>query len=82
MSVTRLLAAAAALSLVAAPAFAAPANPAAKLSLTSADTPGGAPMRRTAKPKASTALIAGVAVAAVVIGAVALSHHDSKAASA
>lgn len=75
-----LLAAAAALSMAAAPAISAPANPAAQLSLMStSDQGGGAPAKHV---KAKTLLVAGVAVAAVVATAVALSQHDSKAASA
>jgi hypothetical protein len=82
MRLTALLAAAAALSLAAAPAFARPANPAAKLSLTSAgDASGGAPAKH-AKGSTSTIMLAGAAVVAVVAAAVGMSHHDSKAASA
>ncbi len=82
MRLTGLLAAAATLSLVAAPALARPAaNPAAKLSLARDDASGGAAPVKHAKG-GSTLVLAGAAVVAVVVGAVALSHKDSKAASA
>ena len=87
MRLSSLLATAATLSLVALPALAAPVapvNPAAGLSLTGGgDVRAGAPMKRSNKAaQTSTLIIAGVAVAAVVGVAVALSsHHDSKAAS-
>lgn len=77
MRLTHLLAAAAVLSMAALPALAEPAkNPASKLSLA-----GDAPSKG-GKARANTPIIAGVAVAAVVVGALALSKHDSKAASA
>jgi len=83
MRLTGLLPAVAALSVAAAPAFAAPANPAAMLSLTSGPVRAGAPMKHANKAmQTSVFLIAGVVIAGVVIGAVALSHHDSTAASA
>jgi hypothetical protein len=82
MRFTSLVATAAVLSMVAAPAFAASsANPAAKLSLTDKNIRAGAPMKRTNKARGSTLVIAGVAVAAIVVGAVALGHNDSKPAS-
>jgi len=88
MRLTHLVATAAALSLMALPVLAAPkaGNPAAKLSL--ADEGGGSPTKRAGKAGSasadgalSTPLVAGLAVAAVVAGAVALGKHDSKAAS-
>jgi len=80
MRLTHLLAVSAALSMVALPALAAgkAANPAAKLSLAAAS--GIAPQAAGAGPS-STKVVVGVAVAAVVAGALALSKHDSKAAS-
>jgi hypothetical protein len=68
--------------MAAAPAFAAPANPAARLSLTNSDIRAGAPMKHANKAASSTVILAGVALLAVVAGAVALSHSDHKAASA
>jgi len=77
MRLTHLLAAAAVLSMAALPALADPAkNPASKLSLA-----GDAPSKGAKAGRANTPIIAGVAVAAVVVGALALSKHDSKAAS-
>ena len=80
MRTASLLAVAAALSMAAGPAFAR-GNPAAKLSLTDGGGQGDAPTHHGGHAPSSTMLIAGVAVAAVVIGAVAMSHHDSKRAS-
>jgi hypothetical protein len=80
MRLTHLLAASAVLSMVALPAFAAgkSANPASKLSLAAAS--GIAPQAAGAAAT-STTVVVGAAVAAVVAGALALSKHDSKAAS-
>ncbi|KQV56090.1 MULTISPECIES: hypothetical protein [unclassified Caulobacter] len=79
MRLTHLLAVSAALSMVALPALAAgkAGNPASKLSLAAAS--GIAPSAGAAAT--STTVVVGVAVAAVVAGALALSKHDSKAAS-
>lgn len=79
MRLTYLLAATAALSMAALPALAAEksSNAAAKLSLASAS--GVAPKTGTAG--LSTPVMAGIAVAVVVAGALALSKSDSKAAS-
>ena len=84
-----LFAAAAALSMVAAPAFAGPpANPAAKLSLTSggsgADVRAGAPMKKSSKfAFTAPTVLLGLAVVGTVVGiAVATSHSDNKPASA
>lgn len=92
-----LFAAAAALSMIAAPAFADPANPAAKLSLTNtgpstgsdATTAGPSDVRAGSKSKRSSQFIAaplvilGVVVAGgAIAGAVVASHSDSKPASA
>lgn len=79
MRLTHLLALSAALSMAALPAFAAgkASNPASKLSLAAAS--GIAPQAGAAA--GSTTVVVGVAVAAVVAGALALSKHDSKAAS-
>jgi hypothetical protein len=77
MRLTHLLAATAVLSMAALPALADPAkNPASKLSL--AD---GAPPKDAKSGLKNTSVVAGVAVAAIVVGALALSKHDSKAAS-
>lgn len=80
---------AAAASMVAAPALAAPANPAAKLSLTGAgasntDVRAGAHTKRSSKFLAGAPLIfLGLAVTGAVVGvAVATSHSDNKPASA
>ncbi len=77
MRLTHLLAAAAVLSMAALPALADPAkSPASKLSLA-----GDAPSAGAKSGLKRTSVVAGVAVAAVVVGALALSKHDSKAAS-
>ncbi len=81
MRLTGFMAAAAVLSMVAAPTLAAPANPAAALSLTAGAVRAGAPMKRSGKASQTTYIIAGVAVAAVIGGAIALSHHDNHSAS-
>lgn len=80
MRLTGLLAATAIVSMIAAPAFAASANPAAKLSLTNGAGNAAAAARLAGKPKSSM-LLPGLAVAAVIVAAVAASHPDSKAAS-
>ena len=90
-----LFATAAALTMIAAPAFADPANPAAKLSLTNAnpgastnvtpspDVRAGARTKRSSKFLGAPLLLLGVVVTAgVVAGAVASSHSDSTPASA
>ncbi len=81
MRLTNLLAAAAALSVVATPAVAAPANPAAKLSLTDKNVRAGAPMKRANKAASNSLLLGGAAAVIVVIVAVALGKNDSKPAS-
>ncbi len=80
---------AAAASMVAAPAFAASANPAAKLSLigggsSTPDVRAGAHTKRSSKFLAGAPLIfLGLAVTGAVVGvAVATSHSDNKPASA
>ena len=79
---------AAAASMIAAPALAAPANPAAKLSLangvgSSADVRAGAHMKKSSKFSGAPLLLLGLAVAGGVIGvAVSTSHSDSRPASA
>ncbi len=92
-----LFATAAALTMIAAPALADPANPAAKLSLTNAnpgagagaslaptpDVRAGARTKRSSKFLGAPLLLLGVVVTAgVVAGAVASSHSDSTPASA
>ena len=92
-----LFAAAAVLSMIAAPAFADPANPAAKLSLTNAgsnagsdattaapgDVRAGSKSKRSSKFIAAPLIILGVVVAGgAVAGAVVASNSDSKPASA
>jgi hypothetical protein len=76
--------AAAALTVASVPTFAAPANnPAASLSLSAGDVRVGAPMKHSNKALALGAIVLiGVGAVGVVAGAVALSHNDSKAASA
>jgi hypothetical protein len=82
-----LFATAAALSMIAAPALAQPANPAAKLSLANgagSNVRAGAPTKRSSKFLSGTPLILlGIAVTATVVGvAVSTSHSDNKPASA
>jgi hypothetical protein len=83
MRLTDLLAAAAVATMIAAPAMAQPANPAAKLSL--APTPAGAapamPRANKRHGGSSTLIIVGVAAAAVIGIALAAGHSDSKPAS-
>ena len=81
MRLIRSVAAFAAVSMVAVPALAAAANPAAGLSLSSgAQTTGST--KHSGKVAGSTLVLIGVAAAAVVGGAVALgTHHDSMPAS-
>lgn len=86
MRLTHLIAAAAGLSMIAAPAFSASnapkPNPAAKLSLTNGeDVRAGAPMKRSSKARASTLLLVGLGAAAVVTAAIALGNNDSQPAS-
>ena len=76
MRVTRMLAAAAALSLALSPAVAAAMNPAADLSL---DDAAGAP---AAKSHTATYLLVGAGAIAVVVAAVAMGHNDNTPASA
>ncbi len=90
-----LFATAAVLSMIAAPALADPANPAAKLSLTNAksgvaasagpssDVRAGARTRRSSKFAMTLPLLllAAAATTGIVAGAVASSHSDSKPAS-
>lgn len=80
MRMTGPLAAAALMSMIAAPAFAAD-NPAAKLSLTDSKAQAGSSTKLAGKSKASNLMLPGLMVAAVVIAAVAMSDPDSKAAS-
>ncbi len=82
MRLSNFVAATAALSMIAIPAFAAPANPAAKLSLNK-DTRAGAKVKdgNRAKGGGATYLYVAAGLALVVIGAVALGHNDSKPAS-
>ncbi len=89
MRLSSLLLATAVVSMAAVPAFAGPANPAASLSLAGSDAKAGTTVRASAPMKRSnrltstaTIVIAGLAVAGVIAGAVALSHHDNKPASA
>ncbi len=82
-----LFATAAALSMIAAPAFADSANPAAKLSLANgsgSDVRASAPTKRSNKFISGTPLLLlGLAVTATVVGvAVSTSHSDNKPASA
>lgn len=86
MRLTGLLPAVALLSMLVAPVTASPVNPASNLSLASDTTDSGGP-DTTAPAKShsgvsTTALLIGLGIVGVVAGAVALSHHDSKAASA
>ncbi len=83
MRLSNFVAATAALSMIAIPAFAAPTNPAAKLSLDK-DTRAGTKVKNgnRAKGGGGTILYVAAGVALVVIGAVALGHNsDSKPAS-
>lgn len=82
MRLTGLMAAAAVLSMVAAPAFAQPRNPAAKLSLNDRSMRAGAPMKRSSKAVAPLVIIVGLTMTAAVAGAVAASQSDSRPASA
>jgi hypothetical protein len=77
---TNLVAAAAALSVIAAPAFAGPGNRAAKLSLAK-PAPTPAKPAEGGKSHSGTYVLAGLGVAAIVVAAVALSKKDSKSAS-
>ena len=82
-----LFATAAALSMIAAPAFAQPANPAAKLSLANGVTSNvraGAPTKKSSKLVAGVPLLLlGLAVTGAVVGvAVSTSHSDNTPASA
>ena len=90
MRLSHLAAVAAACSLVAAPAFAAPANRAAKLSLVNegargdkAPAPASQDVRgsRLGGAAIGTYLLIAVGLAAVVGGAIALGHNDSSPAS-
>lgn len=76
MRLSGLLVATAIVSLAAAPAFAASANPAAKLSL---NTPSSGSAKLAGKPQ--TLMVSGLAVAAIILAAVAANHSDSKPAS-
>lgn len=82
MRLSNVVAATAALSLIAVPAFAAPANPAAKLSLVDKDARAGAKVRNGNKAKGTTWALALGVVAVVVVAAVALGNNkDSMPAS-
>ena len=86
MRLSNVIAATAALSLIAVPtiAAAAPANPAAKLSLANKDVRAGAKAKDANKMRGGGAgfLYAAAAIAVVVVAAVALGHNsDSKPAS-
>ena len=84
MRLSNVVAATAALSLIAVPAFASPANPAAKLSLANKDARAGAKVKDGSKAHGGASLLyAAGAIALVVVAAVALGHNkDSKPASA
>lgn len=78
MRLSNAAAATAALSMIATPASAAPANPAAKLSLTNQNVRAGAQVKNGSKAKGSGATLA-LAVGGlvlVVIAAVALGHNN------
>ena len=82
MRMRKLMSATTALSLVAAPVAAAPANPAAKLSLVGAAVQAE-PQSEARSRRAGGWLIAALVVVAVVVAAIALGgDHDSKSASA
>lgn len=84
MRLSNVAAVTAALSLIAVPAFAAPANPAAKLSLADQGARAGAQVKNGSKAKGSgtTIALAVGGLALVVIAAVALGHNkDMKPAS-
>jgi hypothetical protein len=82
MRLTQFLAAAAAFSLAAAPAVAAPENPAAALSLAGQDTAADPAATAPMKARNSTYLLAGLGVVAVIIAAVAMGGNgDSSPAS-
>jgi hypothetical protein len=85
MRLSNAAAAAAALSMIAVPASAAPANPAAKLSLANQDVRAGTQVKNGSRAKGSgmTVALAVGGLALVVIAAVALGHNnkDSKPAS-
>lgn len=81
MRVSKLIAATTALSMAAAPVAAAPANPAAKLSLAS-DSAGAAAQAENEGTPSGSWLIAGLVVVAVIVAALALGgDHDSSSAS-
>ena len=83
MRLTQFLAAAAAFSLAAAPAVAAPENPAAKLSLASQDTAADPAADDPKSVPNSTYVLAGLGVIAVIIAALAMGGNgDSTPASA
>jgi hypothetical protein len=81
MRFASILAAAAIATMAVAPAMASPPNPAASLSLSAKNVRAHAPAKKSNKVIGSTLLIAALATAGVVAAAVAISHHDSKAAS-
>jgi hypothetical protein len=81
MRLVTILASAAIATMAIAPAIAGPLNPAASLSLSAKTVRANAPVKKSNKLAGSALLIAGLAAAGVVAGAVALSHHDSKSAS-
>lgn len=83
MRLSNVVAVTAALSLIAVPAFASPANPAAKLSLANKDVRAGAKVKDGSKARGGGGafLYAAGAIALVVVAAVALGHNDSKPAS-
>jgi hypothetical protein len=84
MRLSNVIAAPAALSLIAVPtiAAAAPANPAAKLSLANKDVRAGAKAKDGNKLHGGAGfLYAAAAIAVVVVAAVALGHNGDKSAS-
>ena len=85
MRLSNIVAATAALSLIAVPtiAAAAPANPAAKLSLANKDVRASAKAKQGDKLRGggSGFVYAAVAIAVVVVAAVALGHNGDKSAS-
>ena len=81
MRLASILAAAAIATMAIAPAVAGTANPAASLSLSAKNVRADAPAKKSNKLVGTPLIIIGLAAAGVVVGAVALSHHDSKSAS-
>ena len=80
MRLGKFIAAAAAVSMAAAPALAAPANPAASLSISSS-VRASAPSAKSSKLHGSGVVVAVIALAAIVGGIVAATSGHSKSAS-